>query len=224
MDMGTGFSTFADIPQGSAWTLRLYADIPQAQSEGVVVVNGLDVNGNHIIDYIDNQYVPGAAMAIPIQGSNYTESTQQFSQIISVTKPDTKGRLRLYGVDPATQVQTAMGVYEPDELNPDYRRYLITWVGQPTNTPPAQLTVLAKTRFIRTTSPYADLMIPNLGALQNALMGIRYEKAGAFDQAAMCWRTAYQIIDDEARDFDGDYNASISLQTQFTGGDIWNLH
>jgi hypothetical protein len=219
MDLGTGFSTFEDCTADAPMTLRLYADVPQATSEGNLVVNALDANGNHIISYHNNQYVPGVMLAIPVQGQNYVDSQMMVSQIISVTKPQTTGRLRLFGVY-ADGTQEALAVYEPDELNPDYRRYQVSWVG---DTSPAILTTLCKRRFTWSSSPYTDLLITNIGALQNALMAMKYEKAGAFDQATACWKTAFQILDTEDKDYDADFSATIQIQECFTGGDIFSL-
>jgi hypothetical protein len=219
MDLGTGFSTFEDCTDEAPMTLRLYADLPQAASEGSLVVNALDADGNNIISYDKNQYVPGILLPIPTQGTNYVDSVQQVSQIISVSKPQTAGRLRLYGVD-ADGTQEPLAVYEPDELNPDYRRYQVSWVGE---TSPAILTTLCKRRFVWTTSPYSDLLITNIGALQNALMAMKYEKAGAYDQATAAWKTAFQILDTEDKDYDGDFSATVQIQECFTGGDIFSL-
>lgn len=220
MDMGTGYSTFADPSVETPLILRLYADLPQVTSEGIIVISGLDADGNDLVTYQDNQWIPGAAIQIPAQGTNYNETTQSISQIYSITKPQTVGRLRLYGVD-STGAQTALAVYQPDEINPDYRRYMVSWVGD--IPPQAILTVLAKRRFYWTTDPYEDLLITNVGALQNALMGMKYEKAGAFDQAALCWKTAIAILDVEDKDYDGDYSASVQVQDNWGGGDIWSL-
>jgi hypothetical protein len=219
MDLGTGFSTFEDCTDEAPMTLRLYADLPQVSSEGSLIVNALDANGNHIVSYDNNQYVPGIMLPIPIQGQNYVDSEMMVSQIISVTKPQTAGRLRLFGVE-ADGTQEPLAVYEPDELNPDYRRYLVSWVG---DTSPAILTTLCKRRFMWTTSPYSDLLITNIGALQNALMAMKYEKAGSFQQAQACWKTAFEALDRETRDYDGDYSPNIQMQECWGGGDIWSL-
>ena len=216
MDLGTGFSTFADPSPDQPMTLRLYADIPQPASEGFIVVNGLDVNGNLPFTYHDNQYIPGQTIEIPIQGQPYIDSPQMFTQINSITKPVTQGRLRLFGVD-STGAQFPLAVWEPDELNPDYRRYLVTWVGPAM---PSILTVLVKIRYIYTTSPYADLMITNVGALRNALSAMKYEKAGAYDQATAAWRIAQATLEAETRDFDGEQGKSIQMMENFLGGDI----
>lgn len=230
MDLGTGFSTFADPSTATPYILRLYADIPQPVTEGFIVVNGHDINGNLPFSYVNTQYIPGQTLNIPTSvatdntGGNYNDSPQAFTQIVSITKPTTQGRLRLFGVptDPtgvpipgASQVPLA--VWEPDELNPDYRRYLITWVGP---SMPSILTCLVKLRYVLTTSPYADLLITNIGALQNALMAMKYERAGAFDQSTAAWKTAFAILDQETKDFDGEQGKSIQMQEWFSGGDI----
>jgi hypothetical protein len=220
MDIGSGFSTFADPTTDNPLTIRVYADVPQAASEGNLVIRALDGDGNNIISYDNNTYVPGILLPIPIQGQNFIDSDQTVSQIISVSKPQTVSRIRLYGVDPVTGVQTPLAIYDPDEINPDYRRYMVSWVG---DNAPGIITVLAKRRYIRLQSPYADLFITNTGALQNALMAMKYERAGAFDQAAAAWKTAFGILDQETRDFDGDYKATVGMQDDWGGGGIWNM-
>lgn len=219
LDLGTGFSTFADPSTSQPMTLRLYADIPQSASEGFIVINGLDSNGNLPFSYVNNQYIPGQTLSIPqLTGefANFTDTTQMFTQINSITKPVTQGRLRLYGVD-STGTQYPLAVYEPDEQNPDYRRYMVTWVGP---SMPSVLTVLAKLRYVYQSSPYADLLITNVGALRNALQGMKYEKAGAYDQAMAAMKIAVNILEAETKDFDGEQGKSVQMQEWFTGGDI----
>jgi hypothetical protein len=219
MDLGTGFSTFADPSSTAPLTLRLYADIPQATSEGYIVIKGEDTNGNLPFSYVNGTYINGQTLQIPVQGEPYHDTPQMWQFIGSITKPQTVGRLRLYGVD-ALGNQTQLAMWEPDELNPDYRRYLITWTGPEL---PAILTVLAKRRFMWTTLPYSDLLIANIGALELALQALKFERTGAYDQASAAWNQAFAVLDTDARDTDGDYNASVQVQEWFTGGDIWNL-
>lgn len=220
VDLGTGWSTFEDCDDEDPVVLRLYADLPQAASEGFVVINALDGDGNHIISYHDGAYVPGLALEIPIQGENYTQSTMSVSKIMSVTKPVTYGRLRLFAVE-ADGTQEPLAVWQPDEVNPDYRRYQVSCVDDDC---PGIITTLCKRQFVWSFNPYAELLITNVGALQNALMGLRYEKAGSFDRATVCWKTAFEILERETRDYDGDYQATVQMQSvAYGGGDIWNL-
>jgi len=226
MDLGSGFSTFADPTPDTPMILRLYADIPQPTSEGFLVIAGLDINGNMPFSYVNNQYIPGQVLNIPTSnpsdntGGNFNDTAQHFTQINSITKPTTQGRLRLFGVDPVSGAQTPLAVWEPDELNPDYRRYLVTWVGP---SMPSVLTVLAKLRFVYTTAPYADLLITNIGALQLALQAMKYEKAGSYDQAAAAWKLAFSVLDQDTKDWDGEQGKSIQMMEMFTGGDFQTI-
>lgn len=219
MDLGTGFSTFADPSPTTPYFLRVYADIPQLVSEGMIFVKGCDINDNDLVSMVNNQYVHALGIAIPALGTPYVDSPMMVQQIYSCSKPVTAGPIRLYGVD-ADGNQTPLAVWQPDETAPDYRRYMLSWVGE---NMPAILTVLAKRQFVWTTTPGDDLLITNLGALQNALMAIKYEKAGSFQQAMACWKTAFDALEKETRDYDGDYQPTVQFQDAWGGGDIWNL-
>jgi hypothetical protein len=219
IDEGTGFSTFADPSTENPLTMRVYADLPQPTREGQVMIRGLDAAGNNLVSYTNNMYVPAIGVAIPIQGENFNDSPMMVSEIKSVTLPVTAGVVRLYGVD-ASGAQTALGAYEPNETAPDYRRYLLSWVGEQM---PAILTVLAKRQFVWASLPYADLLITNIGALQNALMAMKYEKAGTFQQAQAYWKIAFDALEKETRDYDGDYRPTVQFGDTYGGGDIWNL-
>jgi len=241
MDLGTGWSTFSEPwnsgemeasggGYGDPYTIRVYADIPQLVSEGTVFINGLDVDGNSFYEYDAGVYHQALGIPIPAQGQNYTESTKQVSQIYSVTKPITKGRIKLFAVDPDDGTQIPIAIYAPDEIAPDYRRYRINAGCQPSSSfgsacpdQPTSIVIQAKRQFVWTVDLDADILITNLGALENGLMARKFERAGALDQAALYWRNAVNILESETKDYDGDYTTSIQLQQCYGGGDIWNL-
>jgi hypothetical protein len=206
-----------DTPQ----ILRLYADLPQPVSEGALFINGLDAEGNALISYDTNGYHQAYQLAIPAQGQNYVDSTVQISHIFSIAKPVTKGRLKLYSVDPTTQAQSLIGVYAPTEVAPDYRRYRLTWCGALVENTTIILQV--KRQFIFTTDPEADLLITNVGALQEALMGLKYSKSGPPQLADYHWNQAGKILEAETIDYMTDRSPSMQLQDTFAGGDVWNL-
>jgi hypothetical protein len=223
MDMGTGYSTIADAcTMDNPQIIRVYADLPQVTSEGFIFINGLDAEGNQLISYDSaGVYHQALGIAIPIQGQNFVDSTVQISQINTVTKPITKGRIRLYAVDPNTQTQVPIGIYAPTDVAPDYRRYRLTWCGA--QIPNSTIVLQCKRQFIWTTDPDADLLVTNIGALQEAMMGIRYSKAGSVQLAEYHFQQAAKILEQETIDYDTDKVPSLQMQNFFAGGDIWNL-
>jgi hypothetical protein len=222
-DLGSGWSTFADINEDTGpMYIRVYADAPQAALEGYVDVVGNDADGNPIQSLNNGVYRNVAQIPIPIQGENYKDSDVAFSSFISITKPSTVSRIKLYALSLDKSEQTPIAVYAPDEVAPDYRRYQLNWcVPDPGTT----ITVTAKRQQVPTTDPDADLLITNIGALKNAMQAIKYENAGAPQLADSHWQRAARILETETRDYDGDYMATVQLQAVgFCGGDIWNLH
>jgi hypothetical protein len=231
VDMGTGFFTFDDITPDYPCFVRIYPTLLESSPPpGTVLggpstqvwVAGLDTDGNQVYTTQNGTYYAAELMPVPIIGQqNYVDSSVAFSLITSVSKPLTNGPLSVYAVSLDKTVQRPIAVYQAEETDIDYRRYkLLGWCGQ---NMPSTITVLAKRQFVWTSDMTSDLMITNVGALQNALMGIKFEKAGSFDQAAACWRTAIQILDMETRDYDGETTAVPTLQECFCAGDIWNL-
>jgi hypothetical protein len=226
IDLGTGFFTFADITPDYPCYVRVYATLPETllPNEAAIWVSGLDVNNNEIFTQMaDGTWLETQVIPIPIIGqANYIDSAVAYNQITAVSKPQTHGPISLYAVSLDKTVQTPIAVYQPEETRIDYRRYMLSWC--PTPTPaPTNITVLAKRQFVWTTDPSTDLFITNIGALQNALMAMKYEKAGSFQQAQACWTTAIQALERETRDYDGDYTPNIQMQEMWAGGDIWSL-
>lgn len=222
-DLGSGWSTFADIDDTTGpMFIRVYVDVPQADLEGYIDVVGNDADGNPIQTLHQGLYRNVAQIPIPIAGQNYVDSEVAFSSFISITKPQTVSRVKLYAVSLDKTVQTPIAVYAPDEVAPDYRRYQLNdCVPQPGTT----MTVIGKRWQVPTNDPDADLLVTNIGALKNAMQAIKYENAGATQLANDCMSRAARLLEAETRDFDGDYMATVQLQgVGFCGGDIWNLH
>jgi hypothetical protein len=227
-DLGTGFSTFADITADTPCRIRVYTDVPQPHLEGYVYVSALDANGNPVQSLDAGLYRNVDMIAVPIQGQNYVDSTVAYSQVFSINKDPTISRVKLYAINDALAVtdpnyQTPIAVYAPDELAPDYRRYKLNWCILPGEQ--AQINLIAKRYFVPTTDPDADLIITSMGALKNGLQALRYEDAGSDQLADSHWKRALAILDTETKDYDSDYKASPQIQSScWGGGDIWNLH
>jgi len=54
-----------------------------------------------------------------------SKSDQSVKSIRSVSKPETKGRVRVYAYDPNLQARTLLAIYQPDDVNPSFRRFRI---------------------------------------------------------------------------------------------------
>jgi hypothetical protein len=55
----------------------------------------------------------------------YSYSINFFKSVFQVTKPQTQGRVRLYAYDPDAPAQMLLAVYQPYDINPNFRRYSI---------------------------------------------------------------------------------------------------
>jgi hypothetical protein len=55
----------------------------------------------------------------------YAYSTNFFKSVFQITKPQTRGRVRLYSYDPDNQAQMLLSIYQPYDVNPSFRRYAI---------------------------------------------------------------------------------------------------
>jgi hypothetical protein len=52
-----------------------------------------------------------------------SKSQQAISGIRSVSKPKTKGRIRVYAYDPVLEITTLISIYQPSDVNPSWRRF-----------------------------------------------------------------------------------------------------
>lgn len=222
MDLGTGWSTIAEPwSMTNPMFIRVYADLPQVTTEGSIFINGLDTNGNGFVSYDAAGYHQAMEIPIPVQGQNYVDSPQAVSQVYSVTKPVTQGRIRLYAVSPDGTQQDPIAIYAPSDVAPDYRRYQLTWCGALVEN--TTIVLQCKRQFVWTIDPDADLLITNVNALQHALLGLKYSKAGTPQLADYHFGTAAKLLETETIDYDTDKRATVQLQDFFGAGDIWNL-
>jgi len=52
-----------------------------------------------------------------------SKSQQAVMGIRSVSKPKTKGRIRVYAYDPVLEITTLISIYQPGDVNPSWRRF-----------------------------------------------------------------------------------------------------
>ena len=85
----------------------------------------LDV-GTEITFFGENAYGTRISETIALGlAPAYAYSVNFFKSVFQVTKPQTKGRIRLYSYDPDNQAQMLLSIYQPYDINPSFRRYSI---------------------------------------------------------------------------------------------------
>ena len=107
----------------SAWKLRLYPSLA-SDAGAKVIAQGIDTNGLSVRSqdstgaYIEGEEI---TLALPFVDSSFTFADRWLS---GVQKPVTNGRVVAYAVSEAGD-ETKIGVWEPGEENPSYRRSFI---------------------------------------------------------------------------------------------------
>jgi len=97
----------------------------------------------------------------------YTESTNKYLEVLSVSKSITEGRIRVYAYDDIAMKFLLMAIYEPQDKNPSFRKYAV----------PKSLktgaTIYAKKKYFDLTSG-TDLVEFNSETMINGSMALNY--------------------------------------------------
>ena len=188
LDHGTT-CTFNDI-SGVDKKIKVYSDVTEAVGTQILI-QGYDDDGNWIRTQVAGVWYDGEFVTPTTIG---TLTTNIFTSITGVQKPITNGNIRLYQYSTTLLTQTAIAEYEPDEINPVYRKALIAGLSQvgacadsnQTGTCTNKtITVLAKMAFLPVNKDNDWLLIPNLSALKMACMAIKKEEANQWEEAAV---------------------------------------
>jgi len=187
-DAGDGYTCFRDITEPSY--LRVKTEV--AELTGAKIrFRGLDQNGEAIYTGTGTNRYEG--VDLDISTGLITTTTQQFSAIpTTIQKPATYGVVRLYSVSVATATETLIGIYDPGDKAPSFRRYRIA------STQPATIVqAMCKRRFIPALVD-ADEVIPgNLGAIELGFHGRRYDLQNDPPTAAKYWADAFALLNAE---------------------------
>lgn len=182
------------IDQGDVCTEAVQEDaglprfvISNAADAGKIVrVYGYDANGDEVFDSSGN-----AGLSLTLANTTVTGATSM--TITQVVKPVTLGYVTLSVVVDGSPVE--LSVYEPSETNPIYRRYKTGTLTARGDGKP-WLRCLCKRRYVPAVAE-TDLIWPdNLGALKHALIAVRLEDQGAYEEADsdQRWQKCYQIL------------------------------
>lgn len=150
----------------------------------------------------------GEAITLPAQGTYaYTTNFCAPNGLVRVIKPITVGTIRLYEYDNITTLVRPLGYYAPTEQVPEYRKVLIPSLGSMGCGGCENVTVdiMAKLKHIPITGKDNDLLlIRSVGAIKLACKALQHESANGFEEAAIAWGAAKNVLDKELRAYLGD--------------------
>jgi hypothetical protein len=63
------------------------------------------------------------ATVTTVQSPDIAKTAMTYTGIRSVSKPKTKGRIRVYAYDPVLEIKTLISLYQPQDVNPSWRRF-----------------------------------------------------------------------------------------------------
>jgi hypothetical protein len=104
----------------------VFRDYTSAPYQIAVVAENAADNGTELVFEAQNEY--STYSNIPITAVNppgMALSTERVVAIRSVTKPKTKGRIRVYAWNSENGQKLLLAVYQPQDINPTFRRFRI---------------------------------------------------------------------------------------------------
>lgn len=190
-DKGAGFCSFRDF--SSPRQLRIKS-LEAEDADISVTLQGIDDNDQRI--YTTDPYArhpvngEGVTLAAGIGDTDFT-----FKTFTGSIKPVTRGYIEVWTINPDDNSdETMIGVYDPGEEVPDYRRYKVGNVDQTNIT----LYGLCKLKFVPLQSE-TDIVIPdNIGALKQAIAALQFEDAVDTDgNSDKYWAKCFSILNSE---------------------------
>lgn len=213
IDMGDGFVTEVDIPEGDAGVIRVHSIA--GDDDAVVRIYGLDEDGAVIYD-TDGYEGEAVTLAAPS-----VVTTHSFSKVTGFVKPHTKGFVRI-GVVPPSTTELTLANYQPIETVPCYHRYQTGQVQEEENINNG-IRLLCTRRFIPLQAE-TDLVEPgNLAALRNGVQAWLAENATDYPAADVGWQRGIDYLNDEAKTFRGGGRPTINVEAFGPWGAMYNV-
>ncbi|MBA3650066.1 MAG: hypothetical protein H0W66_00955, partial [Chthoniobacterales bacterium] len=189
-DQGDGYATFAN-PSAPAKLRVTSTGAPTSGAGSTVEVHGYDANGAEVWNGAQRgaSLTFGAPKALPY-----------FSVVRELIKPvTTQTTFLLAGYDDGTE--EIIGIYEPGETTPSYRRYFIP---DAATSDFSQLNVNTATAIVQ--RRHVDLIadndvcpIGNFGAMKHLVLAVHWTNQADEDRAAVHLNSAYRMLNDELR-------------------------
>lgn len=117
------FPTYRDLPCPA----RLIAFLDSEEDEGAELrVFGFDDQNRPLRTLVNGEWIDGLLVPTIFGYALPSSSDPKVSRITDIVKGRTKANIRLSSFDSSTSSGTLLGIYEPDETRPRYRRLRIS--------------------------------------------------------------------------------------------------
>lgn len=104
----------------------IYQDYHAAPYQiAVMAENAVDVGATLAFEAQDNYSTYHTVKVTTVDPPKRGVSTERFKSIRSVSKPKTKGRVRVYAYNPDSNSSLLIAIYQPNDINPSFRRFRI---------------------------------------------------------------------------------------------------
>ena len=220
-DRGYGFCTFGDL-SGTAKIAVFTANNSGTDAGKHVLLQGRDVNNQFIRTVGDS--VDGEQITL-VSGITVSNTVFAPPGLVRVQKDATMGPVFAYAVDPSCPSGTVADItpyspiqiayWEPDELLPNYRRYLVPGAGVTnqqcggcnggvdTSCGSTSLTMTVKLAFVPALKDTDYLQIGNLPALKEEVISILKAERGEFQDSEAYEARAVRLLEEEVSSYEG---------------------
>jgi hypothetical protein len=210
-DIGDGWTTFQDLTEPSY--LRVVTSEAEA-SGATMLFRGTDGNGNQIYSGSGAGTING--VTLNISTALQTQTTQIFGAAPTlIQKPITYGPVSLYSVGVASGTVTQIGLYDPGDTSPGFRRYRLGGAtinpGQ-TVIPYTTLHAMVKRRNVPMVSLSDEVIPGNIPAIELGLQGRRYDLQSDTKTADEYWGEAIALLNAELSEYNGAAVPRINFQ------------
>lgn len=202
----------------TAQTIRIYSTDNRDIGKRVLI-QGKDANGMTVLttDPISGKSAPGEYLNLAYP---FVDSVNTFlGDLTGIQKDETYGPVQFFQVDPSTGVETTLSVMQPTEAAAAYRRYLISSIPSVSNiccstTSSIQIDAQGKLDFIPVQNETDYLLIPNIPALIEECMSIRFSRmdsSGAVQQSAIHHARALALLNGQLDTYQGKTSTAVKV-------------
>lgn len=212
LDIGDGFCTQTDIPDGSSGTLRI--KITNILDAGKTIrFTALDTNGQDVY----------SASGVGFNVTTVNPTVTDTNTVAKVTGIQVQTRMlskwTLWWVD-TLGVETQIGEYLPNELRPDYHRYK---TGKWDSTAPIAL--LCRLRFMPVYAVTDFIRPGNMNAIKFGIQAINCEAANNYKEAQAAWAMCYNLLNSEHKSRRGKASYAVNINPHGSGQTpVWNSY